>query len=156
MSLCCKHIAVFAEDWSNGYYKYTAACVVSGAAGCGLMLGFNCKMDMEMEPVLALDFDIKDILLSIGRIIKVNWEEYIPQGSDQWELQMVVSGMFDERPIWSKNSLTERLHKKGLSFSHGMLRRLLSRISYYFSSGPFLRFWIKKGYDPRKDPNSRM
>ncbi|XP_047165634.1 general transcription factor 3C polypeptide 5-like [Vigna umbellata] len=108
------------------------------------------EMDMEMEPVLALDFDIKDIPK------KVNWEEYIPQGSDQWELQMVVSGMFDERPIWSKNSLTERLHKKGLSFSHGMLRRLLSRISYYFSSGPFLRFWIKKGYDPRKDPNSRI
>jgi len=26
-------------------------------------------MDMEMEPVLAIDFDIKDILLSIGRII---------------------------------------------------------------------------------------
>ncbi|XLS85644.1 hypothetical protein HN51_035810 [Arachis hypogaea] len=34
--------------------------------------------------------------------------------------------------------------------------RLLSRISYYFFNGPFLRFWIKKGYDPRKDPDSRM
>ncbi|RDX74396.1 General transcription factor 3C polypeptide 5 [Mucuna pruriens] len=76
---------------------------------------------------------------------KVNWEEYIPQGSDQWESQMVVSRMFDERPIWSKDSLTERLLDKGLSFSHGMLR-----------SGPFLRFWIKKGYDPRKDPDSRI
>ncbi|KAK8472102.1 hypothetical protein PHAVU_002G113100 [Phaseolus vulgaris] len=108
------------------------------------------EMDMEMEPVLAIDFDIKEIPK------KVNWEEYIPQGSDQWESQMVVSRMFDERPIWSKDSLTERLLKKGLSFSHGMLRRLLSRISYYFSSGPFLRFWIKKGYDPRKDPNSRI
>ncbi|KAK7406886.1 hypothetical protein VNO78_08521 [Psophocarpus tetragonolobus] len=87
---------------------------------------------------------------------KVNWEEYIPKCSDQWESQMVVSRMFDERPIWSKDSLTERLLDKGLSFSHGMLRRLLSRISYYFSSGPFLRFWIKKGYDPRKDPDSRI
>ncbi|XLR21912.1 hypothetical protein S83_014640 [Arachis hypogaea] len=86
----------------------------------------------------------------------VNWEEYIPQGSDQWESQMAVSRMFDERPIWSKDSLIERLHDKGLSFSHAMLRRLLSRISYYFSSGPFLRFWIKKGYDPRKDPDSRI
>jgi hypothetical protein len=54
---------------------------------------------------------------------KVNWEEYIPQGSDQWESQMVVSRMFDEKPIWSKNSLTERLLDKGLSFSSGMLRR---------------------------------
>ncbi|KAL5544199.1 hypothetical protein UlMin_007983, partial [Ulmus minor] len=33
---------------------------------------------------------------------------------------------------------------------------LLSRVAYYFSSGPFLRFWIKKGYDPRKDPDSRI
>jgi general transcription factor 3C polypeptide 5 (transcription factor C subunit 1) len=87
---------------------------------------------------------------------KVNWEEYIPQGSDQWESQMVVSRMFDEKPIWSKTSLTERLLEKGLSFSFGMLRRFLCRIAYYFSSGPFLRFWIKKGYDPRKDPDSRI
>ncbi|KAG4936103.1 hypothetical protein JHK85_051022 [Glycine max] len=34
--------------------------------------------------------------------------------------------------------------------------RLLSKISYYFSSGPFLRIWIKTGYDPLKDPNSRI
>ncbi|CAJ2672435.1 unnamed protein product [Trifolium pratense] len=106
--------------------------------------------EIDMEPVLALDFYIKEIPK------KVNWEEYIPQGSDQWESQMVISRMFDEKPIWSKNSLTERLLDKGLSFSHGMLRRLLCRIAYYFSSGPFLRFWIKKGYDPRKDPDSRV
>ncbi|CAJ1930824.1 unnamed protein product [Sphenostylis stenocarpa] len=65
------------------------------------------EIDTEMEPIPK----------------KVNWEEYIPQGSDQWESQMVVSRMFDERPIWSKNSLIERLLNKGLSFSHGMLRR---------------------------------
>lgn len=34
--------------------------------------------------------------------------------------------------------------------------RLLFRAAYYFSNGPFLRFWIRKGYDPRKDPESRM
>ncbi|CAL5192041.1 unnamed protein product [Lathyrus oleraceus] len=106
--------------------------------------------EIDREPVLALDFHIKEIPK------KVNWEEYIPQGSDQWESQMAVSRLFDEKPIWCKNSLTERLLDKGLSFSHGMLRRLLSRIAYYFSSGPFLRFWIKKGYDPRKDPDSRI
>ncbi|RYR75100.1 hypothetical protein Ahy_A02g009782 [Arachis hypogaea] len=35
----------------------------------------------------------------------VNWEEYVPQGSDQRESQMAVSRLFDERPIWSKNVL---------------------------------------------------
>ncbi|XP_020972409.1 general transcription factor 3C polypeptide 5-like isoform X3 [Arachis ipaensis] len=104
----------------------------------------------DMEQVLALDFDIKEI----PKI--VNWEEYVPQGSDQRESQMAVSRLFDERPIWSKNALSERLLDIGLRFTHSMLRRLLSRISYYFSNGPFLRFWIKKGYDPRKDPDSRM
>lgn len=34
--------------------------------------------------------------------------------------------------------------------------RLLFRSAYYFGSGPFHRFWIRKGYDPRNDPESRM
>lgn len=54
---------------------------------------------------------------------RVTWEEYVPQGSDQWEWQMVVSKLFDERPIWPKESLTERLLDKGLSFTVEMLRR---------------------------------
>ncbi|KAK9288664.1 hypothetical protein L1049_017125 [Liquidambar formosana] len=87
---------------------------------------------------------------------KVDWEKYIPQGSDQWEWQMAVSKMFDERPIWPKDSLTEHLRDSGLKFGDNMLRRLLFRVAYYFSNGPFLRFWIRKGYDPRKDPESRI
>ncbi|KAM4105615.1 hypothetical protein ACB094_04G004600 [Castanea mollissima] len=103
---------------------------------------------MDMEPVLAIDFNIKDILP------KVNWEEYVTQGSNQWEWQMFLTNLFDERPIWPKESLNERLLDKGLSFTIEMFRRHLSRIAYYFSSGPFLRFWIRKGYNPRKDPGS--
>ncbi|XVF10125.1 hypothetical protein REPUB_Repub07fG0156000 [Reevesia pubescens] len=87
---------------------------------------------------------------------KVNWEELITQGSEQWEWQMTVSKLFDERPIWPKESVTEHLLEKGLKFSHLMLKRLLLGVAYYFSNGPFLRFWIKKGYDPRKDPDSRI
>ncbi|KAF3954974.1 hypothetical protein CMV_019755 [Castanea mollissima] len=108
---------------------------------------------MDMEPVLAIDFNIKDIL-PIPK--KVNWEEYVTQGSNQWEWQMFLTNLFDERPIWPKESLNERLLDKGLSFTIEMFRRHLSRIAYYFSSGPFLRFWIRKGYNPRKDPGSCM
>ncbi|KAM4105598.1 hypothetical protein ACB094_04G003700 [Castanea mollissima] len=68
--------------------------------------------------------------------------------------KMFLTNLFDERPIWPKESLNERLLDKGLSFTIEMFRRHLSRIAYYFSSGPFLRFWIRKGYDPRKDPGS--
>ncbi|MBA0709153.1 hypothetical protein Golax_024213 [Gossypium laxum] len=34
--------------------------------------------------------------------------------------------------------------------------QLLLGVAYYFSNGPFRRFWIRKGYDPRKDPESRI
>ncbi|PPR85262.1 hypothetical protein GOBAR_AA35430 [Gossypium barbadense] len=86
----------------------------------------------------------------------VNWEEHITQDSEQWEWQMTVSKLFEERPIWPKESVTERLLQKGLKFSHLVLKRLLLGVAYYFSNGPFRRFWIRKGYDPRKDPESRI
>ncbi|KAF2298248.1 hypothetical protein GH714_020859 [Hevea brasiliensis] len=69
---------------------------------------------------------------------------------------MAVSDLFEERPIWPKDALTDRLLDKNLKFTHQTLRRLLLAVAYYFSGGPFLRFWIRKGYDPRKDPESRI
>ncbi|KAL2922453.1 General transcription factor 3C polypeptide 5 [Bienertia sinuspersici] len=96
--------------------------------------------------------DDAELLLSVG----VNWEEYIPRESDQWKWQMVVSKLFDERPIWPRSSVYERLCNEGLKFGDHMLKRLLFRSAYYFGSGPFHRFWIRKGYDPRKDPESRL
>ncbi|XP_021774749.1 general transcription factor 3C polypeptide 5-like isoform X2 [Chenopodium quinoa] len=108
------------------------------------------RWEMEIEPCLAIDFNIKEIPK------RVNWEEYISRGSDQWKWQMVVSKLFDERPIWTRSSIHERLCKEGLKFGDHMLKRLLFRSAYYFGSGPFHRFWIRKGYDPRKDPESRI
>lgn len=108
------------------------------------------RWEMEIEPSLALDFNIKEIPK------KVNWEKHIPQDSEQWTWQNAVSGLFDERPIWVKDSLCEHLKERGLKIGSNMLRRLLFRAAYYFSNGPFLRFWIRKGYDPRKDPESRI
>ncbi|TYH58043.1 hypothetical protein ES332_D08G129000v1 [Gossypium tomentosum] len=105
---------------------------------------------VDLEPGLAIDFNIKEVPKN------VNWEEHITQGSEQWEWQMTVSKLFEERPIWPKESVTERLLQKGLKFSHLVLKRLLLGVAYYFSNGPFRRFWIRKGYDPRKDPESRI
>ncbi|KAH9618969.1 hypothetical protein KSS87_015115 [Heliosperma pusillum] len=86
----------------------------------------------------------------------VNWEQYIPKESEQWKLQMAVSKFFVERPIWPRNSIFERLGNMGLNVGDHTLKRLLFRSAYYFGSGPFHRFWIRKGYDPRKDPESRL
>ncbi|KAL9462236.1 hypothetical protein AB3S75_000274 [Citrus x aurantiifolia] len=104
--------------------------------------------EKDIESGLAIDFNIK--------AEKVQWEEFISRDSEQWKWQMAVSKLFDERPIWPKSSINDRLLDEGLKFNSIMLKRLLLGIAYYFSSGPFLRFWIRKGYDPRKDPESRI
>ncbi|KAJ9173931.1 hypothetical protein P3X46_017015 [Hevea brasiliensis] len=107
-------------------------------------------VEMNLEPALAIDFNIKEIPKEI------NWKANIVQGTELWGWQMAVSDLFEERPIWPKDALTDRLLDKNLKFTHQTLRRLLLAVAYYFSGGPFLRFWIRKGYDPRKDPESRI
>ncbi|KAH9669419.1 transcription factor IIIC subunit 5 [Citrus sinensis] len=115
--------------------------------------------EKDIESGLAIDFNIKDILLFYLFLQipeKVQWEEFISRDSEQWKWQMAVSKLFDEQPIWPKSSINDRMLDEGLKFNSIMLKRLLLGIAYYFSSGPFLRFWIRKGYDPRKDPESRI
>ncbi|GFQ00991.1 general transcription factor 3c polypeptide 5 [Phtheirospermum japonicum] len=108
------------------------------------------RWEMEIEPCLAIDFNIKEIPK------KVNWENSIPKNSDRWRWQMAVCELFDERPIWVKHSLAEHLLARGINVVNNVLKRLLFIAAYYFSNGPYLRFWIRKGYDPRKDPESRI
>ncbi|XP_077238387.1 uncharacterized protein LOC143879737 [Tasmannia lanceolata] len=106
--------------------------------------------EMDIEPCIAIDFNIEEIPK------KINWENNIPQGSTQWEWQMAVAKLFDERPIWPRRSLQEQLLDDGLKLSRDQLNRLLFRSAYYFATGPFGRFWIRKAYDPRKDSESRI
>lgn len=108
------------------------------------------QVKMKIEPCLAIDFNIKEIPK------KVNWENYIPSNSDLGRWQMAVCELFEDRPIWIKHSLVEHLLDQGLNVADRIIRRLLFVAAYYFSNGPFLRFWIRKGYDPRKDPESRI
>ncbi|KAG6410529.1 hypothetical protein SASPL_128590 [Salvia splendens] len=83
---------------------------------------------------------------------KVDWEKSIARDSDLWKWQTIVCELFDERPVWVKHSLAEHLLDRDLF----LISRLLFLTAYYFSNGPFMRFWIRKGYDPRKDPESRI
>jgi general transcription factor 3C polypeptide 5 (transcription factor C subunit 1) len=107
---------------------------------------------------------------------------------------VAVCKLFDERPVWPRQSLYERLQEDGVHVSQNQFKRfnysltllvelpyhlvpllclsvviffahmpfffcllrLLFRAGYYFSTGPFGKFWIRRGYDPRKDPDSRM
>ncbi|KAI4340052.1 hypothetical protein MLD38_024926 [Melastoma candidum] len=83
----------------------------------------------------------------------------MPQGSEDWEKQMALAKLFEKRPIWPKRSLNDKLLAMGFNLGSLMPKRscrLLVNVAYYFNNGPFLKFWIRKGYDPRKDPESRM
>ncbi|CAA6671111.1 unnamed protein product [Spirodela intermedia] len=112
--------------------------------------------EMDIAPCLKLSYEIAGILFCPTVPAKVNWEDHIPKDSFEWEWQMAVSKLFDERPIWPRWSLLERLLDDGVAVSYNQLRRLLPRSGFYFSTGPFGQFWIRKGYDPRIDPESRV
>ncbi|KAG6413105.1 hypothetical protein SASPL_125806 [Salvia splendens] len=87
---------------------------------------------------------------------KVDWEKSIARDSDLWQWQTIVCELFEERPVWVKHSIAEHLLDRGVNVNEKVLKRLLFLTAYYFSNGPFMRFWIRKGYDPRKDPESRI
>ncbi|XP_042003092.1 general transcription factor 3C polypeptide 5-like [Salvia splendens] len=106
--------------------------------------------ELEIDQCFAIDFNIKEIPK------KVDWEKSIARDSDLWKWQTIVCELFDERPVWVKHSLAEHLLDRGVNVSERVLKRLLFLTAYYFSNGPFMRFWIRKGYDPRKDPESRI
>ncbi|KAK9510096.1 hypothetical protein O3M35_004952 [Rhynocoris fuscipes] len=62
-----------------------------------------------------------------------------------------IKSMFEERPIWSKLALMAVT-----KLNHDQLKYLLPAVAYYFATGPFRVMWVRFGYDPRKDPASRI
>lgn len=54
---------------------------------------------------------------------KVNWQKFIAEGTEEWKCQMAVCDLFDERPIWIRQSLSEHLSNKGLKLSSNYIKR---------------------------------
>lgn len=106
--------------------------------------------EMDIVPCFNLDFKIKEIPP------KINWEEKLHKSSTEWHIQSIIAKLFDERPIWAKATINDQLVELGICLSDAQLRRFLFRTSYYFAYGPFRTLWIRNGYDPRKDPESRI
>lgn len=57
---------------------------------------------------------------------------------------------FKRRPIWSKIALQHILN-----VSAELIRLLLPAVAYYHHTGPWRIMWVRYGYDPRTDPESR-
>ncbi|TQS34159.1 hypothetical protein Golomagni_05468 [Golovinomyces magnicellulatus] len=64
------------------------------------------------------------------------------------ELRIVL----DERPVWTRRSLTNRLRGSNYLF---LLRAAIQFVAYQFKGGPFRDSIIKYGIDPRKDRKYR-
>ncbi|KAL3630319.1 hypothetical protein CASFOL_023303 [Castilleja foliolosa] len=122
------------------------------------LLDVNLEDLMILVPPLFSTKDIpeKVVLKSYGELSLKKKQEKKREEVVQSRWEMAVCELFEERPIWIKHSLAEHLLARGINVANIVLRRLLLKAAYYFSNGPYLRFWIRKGYDPRKDPESRI
>ncbi|PKA65781.1 hypothetical protein AXF42_Ash017305 [Apostasia shenzhenica] len=123
-----------------------------------LYLGDNVKVDVDhgdlmmLVPPLFARKDKSENIVVLRIPEKFNWEDKLPNGTLEWKAHVAVAKLFEERPIWPRCSIHEHLVDDGVEVSDYLLRRT----GYYFSHGPFGKFWIRKGYDPRGAPESRM
>jgi len=89
----------------------------------------------------------------------LNWEddlsiqpnaEFSNQPIDK-ELLDKLKQLFQQRPIWSRNSLMYHL-----SCTRADLKTILPQVAYYFNNGPFRCQWIRYGYNPKMDKSSKI
>lgn len=97
---------------------------------------------------------------SIRTVMKENTEiptEPAPLVFDIIKSKMLQKGyeavkkLYEERPIWTKSGV---LHKANLSSETA--KYVLPAVAYYALSGPWRTCWIKLGYNPMTDYNSRI
>ncbi|KFK27739.1 hypothetical protein AALP_AA8G423100 [Arabis alpina] len=78
---------------------------------------------MEMESLAAGNDDLMEIAD----------EDAEKDGAATQNLNEVeVFALFEERPVWTRDSIVQRLCDKGLKCTHHMLNRFLLRAAYYF------------------------
>lgn len=93
----------------------------------------------------------------------LNWSERTPQEptpqvvqslndiSTNDQLYEKLVKCFEERPVWSRNALVGRL-----TCERADIKFMLPKIAYYFVNGPFRCMWIRFGYDPRVQKDSKI
>lgn len=64
--------------------------------------------------------------------------------------------LFDERPIWTRRALHNRVSAEDLSVvGSNSAKYMYQYVGYLFDSGPWRDAIVKFGVDPRKDPSLR-
>nr|XP_020456817.1 general transcription factor 3C polypeptide 5 [Monopterus albus] len=80
---------------------------------------------------------------------KVQWARVCLKESDK-EAEEHLKKMFESRPIWSRNAV-----KANINIHPDKLKLLLPVFAYYMVTGPWRSLWVRLGYDPRKNSESK-
>lgn len=62
-----------------------------------------------------------------------------------------VQELFKQRPMWTRNALQVALGVQPVRF-----KLILPVVAYYVVNGPFRTAWVRLGFDPRKDPSTKI
>lgn len=88
--------------------------------------------------------------IPVKPISKASAEEYLKVKFVTTEQFNAVKELFDKRPIMSKMVVSYETQ-----ISNDKLKYILPILSYYYTTGPWRIMWVRFGYDPRKDFESR-
>lgn len=80
-----------------------------------------------------------------------NAKEYIKVRCGDLSLPDKVAKLFEKRPIWSKNALAAQL-----DCDLSSLKIVLPYVAYHYLTGPWRSLWVRFGYDPKKNPESKI
>uniref|UniRef100_A0A1A9W049 Transcription factor IIIC subunit 5 HTH domain-containing protein n=1 Tax=Glossina brevipalpis TaxID=37001 RepID=A0A1A9W049_9MUSC len=126
------HNNIFRGDFSNedGQHEVLGVCQKSSYENRDIVM-FNMVDSFPARPD--------------PQIIKRMKVKYV--SDEQFEK---VKKLFEECPIWTRIGL---LYESGVS--NDKLKCITPSMAYYFSTGPWRTLYVRYGYDPRKDFNSR-
>uniref|UniRef100_A0A6B2L250 Transcription factor IIIC subunit 5 HTH domain-containing protein n=1 Tax=Arcella intermedia TaxID=1963864 RepID=A0A6B2L250_9EUKA len=76
----------------------------------------------------------------------------VSQAQVEKALLDILGKLFEERPAWSRVALEMNIPTKYVK----KLKATLPKVAYHFTDGPWRNCWVKYGYDPRKNAESRV
>lgn len=81
---------------------------------------------------------------------RLTWQRICVKECDK-KAEQEMRAMFERRPIWSRNAV-----KANINVQPDKLKLLLPVFAYYMVTGPWRSLWVRLGYDPRKNPESKQ
>ncbi|MEO2190880.1 MAG: hypothetical protein ABGY24_00400 [bacterium] len=138
-----------------------AVFLVEGAAeysvdayGAGRQSGVPSYLATDNE--IVVDYGVANL----GRLVKDDGGYYEPSFKENDRSLSPVGHalrkIFLERPVYAGPPLAVMVASKmnNVVFSDADANAQLAKLCYRFSSGPWRGCWVRKGYDPRKDPRA--